>query len=293
MQEKRRRRHGDRKEGRLLRTLDPYNTATPFIMKDRTDALVYFSDSIEITDAEKYLRQKRAEGMKGVGMLHLFTAAYVRTVSQRPALNRFISGQRIYARNNIEYVMSVKKEMTSAGSETSIKVVFNPKDTMADVYRKMDEQIQQVKEGEADTSTDRVAAILMKMPRLLLRFAIGCIKFADYFGCLPASLLNASPFHGSIIITDLGSLGIPPVFHHIYNLGNLPIFLAIGMKRYANEIARDGSVQEKKYLDYTVVGDERICDGFYFAQSFRYLKSYMRHPEQLDVPPEQVFEDVD
>ena len=144
MSEKKRRRLGDRKTGRRLRSLDPYNAVTPFIMRDRNDASNYFSDSIEITAADKFIRQKRAEGMKGLRLLHLFAAAYVRTVSQRPAINRYVSGQHIFHRNNIELVMTIKKEMTSSGSETSIKVVLDPSDTLADVYRKMNEHIEAV-----------------------------------------------------------------------------------------------------------------------------------------------------
>ena len=118
------RRFGDRKEGRLLRTLEPFYKFMPFIMVKRNDALNYFTDVIECTELDRYLRAKRAEGYKGMGMLHLFIAAYVRAISHAPGLNRFVSGQRIYARNNIEIVMTVKRAMTMDAPETTIKVVF-------------------------------------------------------------------------------------------------------------------------------------------------------------------------
>ncbi len=293
MAEKRRRRLGDRKEGRYLRSLDPYYSLTPYIMKDRNDSTNYFKDSIEVTEIDRFLRKERAAGHPGLGMLHLFVAAYVRTVSQRPAINRFISGRRIYARNDIEFVMTVKKEMKSDAGETSIKIIFDPKDTLYDVYEKMNREIDKVKNAEEETSTDDVAAKIMKLPRFLLRLAIAFINMLDYFGKCPQVLLNASPFHGSMIITDLGSLGVPAIYHHIYNFGNLPIFLAYGAKRRENVIEKDGSVVEKKYIDYKVSVDERICDGFYMATALKYMKSYMRRPEQLLEPPEQVFEDID
>lgn len=285
------RKHGDRKEGRWLRSLDPYYGLIPYIMKTRNDACNNFSDSVEITEAERYLRKKRSEGFPGMGMLHLFVAAYVRVLSQRPALNRFVSGARIYARNDIEYVMSVKKKLSSDGGETSIKLTFSPWDTIDDVYRKMNEAIDKVKNG-SDTSTDNVAAVFMKLPRFIIRFLVRLMGALDWFGLLPKMLLNASPFHGSFILTDLGSLGIPPIHHHLYNFGNLPVFLSFGAKRRENQLEADGTVTEKKYIDYTAVVDERICDGFYYAQSFKFMKSYLRHPEVLDRPPEQVFEDI-
>ncbi|MBR2832018.1 MAG: 2-oxo acid dehydrogenase subunit E2 [Oscillospiraceae bacterium] len=291
MGEKKRRRWGDRKEGRWLRGLDPYYALTPYIMKTKNDACNYFNDSVEISEADRYLRRKRAEGMPGLGMLHLFIAAYIRVVSQKPAVNRFVSGRRIYARNDIEYVMSIKKEMKSDGGETSLKLKFRPDDTLQTVYEKLNAAVEEIRGGQQDTSTDKVAAAFMKLPRFIIQFLINLVLLFDYFGLLPQALLDASPFHGSIIITDLGSLGIPPVYHHLYNLGNLPAFVAFGAKRRENEVQPDGTVKQKKVLDYTVVTDERICDGFYFAQAFKYFKSYLRHPEVLETPPETVVED--
>jgi cytosine/adenosine deaminase-related metal-dependent hydrolase len=56
-----------------------------------------------------------------------------------------------------------------------------------------------------------------------------------------------------MFITDLGSLGIPPVYHHLYNLGNLPLFLAFGAKYKAMELDKNGRIAERKYINYTVV----------------------------------------
>ena len=114
----------------------------------------------------------------------------------------------------------------------------------------------------------------------------------DYFGWLPQSLLDISPFHGSMIITDLGSLGIPPVHHHIYDFGNLPVFVAFGAKRHSVELDASARPVERKYIDYSVSVDERTCDGFYMAGSFKYLKYYMKNPRILEAPPEKVIQDI-
>jgi hypothetical protein len=130
------RRFGDRKEGRQLHTLSPFTKLTPYIMVTRNDACNYFSDRVEVTETDRYLRAKRAEGYKGMGMLHLFIACYIRTVALRPAINRFISGQRIFARRNIQVSMAIKRGLSTDASETTIKVDFEPTDTIFDVYRK-------------------------------------------------------------------------------------------------------------------------------------------------------------
>jgi hypothetical protein len=285
------RRWKDRKEGRYIRTLDPYHKFPPFIMKQKNDASNYFSDSIEMTEIDRYFRKRRVEdGLPGLGMLHLFTTAYLRMVSRYPAMNRFVSGQRVYARNNVELVMTIKSAMTIDAPETSIKVALDVRDTVSDVYRKINEHVERVKNAES-TNTDDVAGVLIKLPRLLLKFVMFMLEVLDYFGIMPKTVLDASPFHGSIIITDLGSIGLPPVFHHLYNFGNLPLFIALGAKRKVYETQADGRVAERKYLDFTLVSDERVSDGFYFSQVYRYFKSLLRDPTQLDVPPEVVVPD--
>lgn len=286
------RRFGDRRDGRLLRSLSPFQRFTPYIMKSRNDATNYYSDALELTEVETWIRELRRQGWKGLGLLHLFIASYVRTVSQCPGVNRFISAQKIFARNNIEVVMIVKKSMTVEAEETAIKVIFDPADTVFDVYRRMNEKIEEVKAADSDSSTEDVAAGLMKIPGPLLRFAVGVLKLMDYFDIIPRSLLDASPFHGSFIITDLGSLGTPPVYHHIYNFGNLPFFVAFGNKRKAYELDRSGTPVERKYVDYRVSMDERICDGAYLVSSMKYMKYYLSHPKELETPPAQVKEDV-
>jgi len=282
---------GDRKEGRWLRKLDPYYSFTPYIMPDRMGSSNAFADKVEISDAEVFLRKKRLEGYKGLGYLHLFVAAYVRMISQYPRINRFVNGRRIYARDNIEYIMTVKKEMLSEAGETSIKVEFEPTDTIFDVYRKMNAAIEAAR--SEDTSTDDVAGILMKLPRPLLRFVLQIVRGLDFMGWLPGIIRNASPFHGSLVATDMGSLGIPPIFHHLYDFGNVPVFLAFGRKEKAYELNRHGEVEAKKYIYYNIVCDERICDGYYYSQCFKYLTRMLKNPELLEVPPETVKVDTD
>ena len=244
------RRFGDRKDGRLIQSLAPFYKFMPYIMPTKNDACNQFEDCIEITNTDRWLRQKRLEGYKGLGYLHLFIAAYIRMVSLRPGINRFVAGRRIYARNNIEVVLTVRRSMSTTSNETTIKAVFAPTDTIFDVYRKMNEKIDEIKFGGEDNNTEQVAGALLKLPRFLLRFAVGCLRVMDYFGIIPQKLLDASPFHGSMIITDMGSLGIPPIYHHLYNFGTLPMFIAFGAKRKAVELDREG-----KAACYRVVQD--------------------------------------
>lgn len=287
-----RRRFGDRKDGRLVRSLPAYTKFTPYIMPTRNDALNFYEESMEVTEVDRRLRKLRVEGYKGIGILHFMIAAYIRLVSMLPALNRYVVGRRIYAANEITVVMTVKRALTIDATETSIKVHFEPTDTIFDVYRKMNEKIDEIKTTEDNNNTEDVADALARLPRFLLRFVIQILRIMDYFGWIPESLLEASPFHGSLIITDLGSLRIRPVFHHIYNFGTLPAFIAFGAKRHAYELDRHGNMVDHKYVDCKFTLDERTTDGHYWAQAFQAWRYIFQHPEILEQPPTRVVEDI-
>ena len=288
----RRRRMGDRKEGRLLRSLPGFAKFIPFIMPQRNDRSIHYEESFEVTELDRMLRKLRVEGYKGIGILHFLIAAYIRGVSRMPGLNRFVVGRRIYARNNIEVVMTVKRALSIDASETTIKVVFEPTDTILDVYRKMNEKIDEIKSSEDNNGTEDFADTFARLPRFLLRFLIAILRVMDYFGWIPQSLLSVSPFHGSMIITDLGSLRIGPVYHHIYNFGTLPTFIAFGAKRHAYELNRRGEMVDHKYVDCKFVLDEGIVDGHYWAQFLLAYRYMFEHPEILLSPPSKVVEDI-
>ncbi len=286
---------GDRIDGRKIRTLAPMAQITAFFQVERNTCSNLFEESFEITNIDRYIRQKRKEGYTDFGITHVLLAAYVRGVAKYPQLNRFISGQKVYSRgNDIQYCMVVKKDMTLESPDTSIKVHLHPADTAIDVYNKLKAAVDDVKRTqELDSSLDNLIMYLNLIPSVVLKFTVWLLKLLDYFGLLPKFLLELSPFHGSLFFTSMGSLGIPPIYHHLYDFGNLPVFGAFGCKRRALEVTEDGSVVQKKYIDVKFVLDERIVDGFYYATFFKYYRRLLAHPEVLDFAPEEVVKDID
>lgn len=290
---KRKRRWGDRYDGRRLRSLDAFSRVSPYIMVTRNTSSNHFMDTIDIDEIERYIRHKRNDdGLVGFGIMHVLIAAYVRSLSQKPAVNRFIAGQKIYACNSVQINLTVKREMRSDALETVIKISPELDATATEVYELIKKEIDLSKNNN-QSDFDKTAKILDYIPGLLLKFAVWFLKTLDYFGLLPKKLEKLSPFHGSMFITSMGSLGVPPVFHHLYDFGNIPVFCSFGAKQKRNELQADGSVIERRYITVMWVMDERICDGFYYSSAMKYIKGVLRNPFVLDERPEQIIEDVD
>ncbi|NLC95869.1 MAG: 2-oxoglutarate dehydrogenase, partial [Bacilli bacterium] len=254
---KKRRRFGDRYDGKLLRKVDPFYKIIPYIMKTRVDSQVFFDDKIILEKTEKYIQDKRAQNIN-VSFLHIVIAAMVRTMALKPRLNRFVSGRKIYARNGIFVSLAVKRDMSEDSPETTIKMEFEPTDTIFDVMEKMNKAINENKQTNATNDADKTAKLIMMCPGFLVRFLVGFLNWLDHRGKMPKVLNRVSPFHTSVFVTDLGSLGVQPVYHHIYEFGTTSIFVAFGIKNKERIIDRNHNIVEQKYVNVKIVVDERI-----------------------------------
>ena len=284
------RRFGDRVDGYKIRKADPFFRVIPHIMPHRSDSQVFFEDRIYLEETHKFIRRLRKEGYR-FGFLHVVIAAMVRTISQKPKINRFVVGRRTYARNEISFSLAVKKDMSEEAEETTIKVKFEPTDTIFEVIEKVNAAIELNKIKETENNTDFFAKLLARLPNFLLRFALNLIRFLDDHNKLPKKIIELSPFHASMFITDVGSIGIKPIYHHIYNLGTNTVFLAFGTRSKEQRISEDLQVDNRKAMDIKIVADERVVDGYYFAQAIKLSKRLLTNPELLTEKPEKVIVD--
>ncbi|XMB86698.1 2-oxo acid dehydrogenase subunit E2 [Mycoplasmatota bacterium WC44] len=281
----------DRPDGEHLKKLSHYNRIIPFVMPKRVDSTAQFSQKLCIDEAEKVLREMNEEHGLNAGIMDLVMAAFVRTISQKPKVNRFVMGKKIFARTEISSSLALKKEMNENAETTEMKVIYSPEDTLLDVSKKIRVGIENNKGLNTENNQDAFTKILNLMPDFIISFIIGTVKLLDRLGLLPKSIRELSPFHASFFITNLGSLRINPVYHHLYQIGTVSMFLSIGKKYKENELQKDGTVKTKKYIDLKCVLDERIVDGFYAAQAIRLALRYINNPRLLLVPPNEVIVD--
>ena len=284
---------GDRSDGRRVRTINGMAVVANYIMPNRNGASNSIQDTVEITNIERYIHKKRKEGFENFGITHVFLAAYVRCIAKYPGCNRFLSGQRVYQRDDdIQFTMAIKKDMSTEASDTMIKLHLTQTDTSKEVYEKFNKIYEEVKNTPLDSSFDNVAGLLASLPGLLLKFVVWVLKVMDYFGKIPQFLLEVSPFHASVIFTSMGSLGIPPIVHHLYDFGNLPVFVAFGRKYRKVELDLSGKPVTRRYVDFVLNCDERTVDGFYYATVLKYFQKLLRNPEILDEKPDEIRWDI-
>lgn len=268
-----------RRDGVRVKDADPMYTIVPYIMDKRYDAMNMITLDIPVAPLKDYMKTTRRDG-KYVSHLGLIICAYLRTAAQYPLLNRFIVNKKIYDRKNFDVAMVVLKGGETEQEGTMSKIRFDFNDNIFDVQKKIDDYITANREVKNKNSTDKLIKKLLAFPGLA-NFGVGLFKWMDKHGLLPNSIINASPFHTSLTVTNLASIKTNHIYHHIYEFGTTSVFIAMGNTR-EKAFKEKGEIVFKTCLPLGVVMDERICSGHYFAAAFSCIKNYLTHPELLE-----------
>lgn len=270
-----------RADGKRLRNTDPMYTVAPFIMDKRYDAMNMITIDIPLEPMQKYINAKRKEG-QNFSHMALILAAYLRTAAEYPQLNRFIMNKRIYARTEFPVGMVVLKSgQTDNGTMT--KMYFELEDTLFDVNNKINSFVEENRQTPDANPTEKLIKVLLNIPGLL-PVGVALFKWMDRHGLLPKSIIKASPFHASLVISNLASIRTNHIYHHCYEFGTTSVFFAMGNSREVPK-RKGKEIYFEKCMPIGVVMDERICSGSYFAIAFRRFKSYLADPSKLETPP--------
>lgn len=272
-----------RADGKRVKNANPMYTVAAYIMDKRNDAQNMIELFIPIEPMERYLKQKR---MAGTPLSHLaiVMAAYIRTVAEFPQLNRFVVNKRIYARNDVSIGMVVLKPGQTDG--TMNKIYFEREDDVFQVQARINEYVIKNREQGDTNETDRMITFLLGIPGLV-NFGVGLFKLMDRYGLLPGKLLRASPFHTSLVVTNLASIRTNHIYHHVYNFGTTSMIISMGNLREIPTRTKNG-VEFVRCMPLGVVMDERICTGSYYARAFAKMRKYFADPTLLEGPPQVV-----
>ena len=272
---------GRRPDGKVEKNIDHIGRITPHIMPKRYDAQVFVKRTLNYDIIKEYLKKKREEGIRLTHM-DVIIAAYIKLLKNRPEFNRFVVNRKIYQRNEITVSLAILKDKVDDQiNETTIKVKFSPDDNIFDVSRKMNEEIAKNRNAEEKNFTDILARFFLAIP-LIPGVLIGFIKLLDKVGLLPKFILDALPFHTSLFITNMASIRMGYVYHHLYDFGTTSIFISIGQKETRLDIDKDNNIVKKNELPLGIVIDERICSGAIYSLGFNEFDRILKNPECLE-----------
>ena len=281
---------GYRPDGRRLKNVDPIIRITPYLMPMRCDAQVFLQHDIDYEKLTRYIVQKSKEGEK-LTFMQIFVAAYVRAVSQHPEVNRFIFNKQYYARNNCSVSYAVLKDPQNTDShETTVRILFDLTDTLFDVRDRMNDAVANARATEDGDFVIKLASLVLKIPGVAT-VLVALVKLLDRYGLFPGILLKELPFYSGMFITNNGSVGLPAPLHHIYNFGDVSLFIGMGGVQKKAFVDAEGRTRMRRWMPLGLTADERVCSGAHYGAFFADVMRFMENPEELENPPEQVYFD--
>ena len=284
---------GFRPDGRRVKPHDPIMRLIPYIMTRRSDSQVFTTQYVDAEILSQYINKKRQEGIK-ISHMSIIVAAWLRTVCEVPMLNRFVKGGDVYARNELALsFVTIKDRGMDELRESVAKLYFDPTQTIFEVSEKIDRAIEKCRASTENSMVNRLANSLLSIP-FLTPLLVGVLKAMDVIGLMPKAVIDASPFHTSLFISNMASIKMNSIYHHIYDFGTTSVFFGVGRKTIRITAASEGKIKTQHVYPVGCVIDERIMSGAQFGVAFSVLNKYLRHPELLEERPEKVlFDGVD
>jgi hypothetical protein len=284
--EKRERQRGDRRDGRWVRDVPGLQTIMAHVLPNRTDCEVFMKDSFDVTELLPYLAAKNAGHPEyKTTVFHALIMAVARMVYERPKMNRFIQGRRMYERYEISLGFVCKRRFREDAEEALMFFIPEENETLDSMSYKIAGEVQETRKSESSTGgIDATIDGFAKIPRLLLMPIVRVIRWLDFWGVNPKVLTDGDCNYSSVLLSNLGSIGGPAVYHHLNNYGTNSVMVTVGTVHKEEVVMPDGHKEIRDIMDFGATLDERIADGFYFVRSLKLLKYIFANPELLDKP---------
>ena len=278
---------GRRPDGRRIKGIDPIMRITPYVMPMRCDAQVFLKHRADLEVLHDYVRRQRLEKGEQISYMQIVVAAYVRAVSRNPQVNRFIVNKQLYARNNCSCAFTILKDPRDIDKgEAVVKIRFDLTDTLYDVRDRMEAAIAANRIDQPPGFAEKLVNGIFALPGLAT-VAVALVRLLDRYGIAPAILMDELPFYVGMYITNVASLEVQDVNHHLYNWGNVGMFVGMGLEERST-VVEQGQTRMKRFLPLGVTIDERVCSGAHYARFLKDIRHFLKHPELLELPPEEV-----
>ena len=286
MSEPRKRKRGDRRDGCWVKDIPGLNTVMMHLFPNRTDCEVFVSEKLDVTEVLKFLDAKNATHPDyKTTIFHAMIIAVARMVKERNGMNRFIQGRRLYERYDVSLSFVAKRRFKDGSDESIMFFVPKDDDNLDTLSYKIAGEVKEMRKSEHSTGgIDEKIDAFAKIPRLLLMFVLRVIRWLDFWGVNPKVLTDGDCNYSSVLLSNLGSIGGPAVYHHLNNYGTNSVMVTVGTVHKEEVVMPDGHKEVRDIMDFGATIDERIADGFYFVRSLKLLKHIFANPELLDRP---------
>ena len=264
-------------DGSVSHGVPAYRRMVPFLMRRKNESAVYFEQTIDLSKTLPWIESFNEQHDDRITVFHVFLAAMARTLFERPRLNRFVSGRRIHDREGVWISFAAKKRFDDDAPLSVVKRRFDPDETFAEMVKSLTDKVDDAR-SDRRSSVDKEIGALLKLPTALLDGAVQLIHALDFFNLAPTALLKDDPMYTSVFCANLGSLKIDAAYHHLYEHGNCPLFVTLGVVEKAPVVIEGDVIEVHSVVKLKFTYDERIEDGMYCARALQLLEVFLADP---------------
>ncbi len=247
--------------------------------QDAYDPSVYGTMELRMEEAMKYLAAFREKTGKKLTISHMMAKAAAMVLKACPDANAVLRWNRVYLRKQIGVFFQVV--MTDEGPhkvDLSGATLYDVEQkSLAEIYDEFGAKVEKVRQRK-DPALEKSRGMFLKMPYFFLNRLLKIISFFSYTLNLDLRWagIPKDPF-GSIMITNVGSLGLDTAYVPLVPYSHVPILLAIGAVKDV-PVVDGGVVKPGKIMRVNATFDHRFIDGFHAAQMSRILRDWFEHP---------------
>jgi len=193
----------------------------PFLMRGRNESIILHDMVLDLSCTLPFLARYNADKSHGerASLVPLFLWACARTLHDRPGLNRFVSGGRIYQRHDVSIAFAAKRAMHDDASFVTVKLVFPRDEPFEACVHRIRSFIREGRSGrpravDAGKSTSpRGCRLRCSAPEWRLLRKLHAVNL------VPKRMIDSDPMYASIFVANLGAVGVDDVAHHLYEYG--------------------------------------------------------------------------
>ena len=266
----------------------PWRVTAAAIYTTPTDSRVYGTLEIDVTDARKFIAEKRKSGTK-LTMTHIVTAAVSRAVAfDVPEMNCFIRRGKVIGRKRLDAMVPVA--MNDGAGVTSVIIEDAHARTVSSIASEIREKAQTARSG-VESRAARNKYLLNRIPWPLRRPVFLLLKWltVDMGIEIRALGLSAHSF-GSFVISDIGSHGLKTGMTGLMPAAKIPAVIVLGQVE-EKPVVRKGEIVIRTMLPLTGTFDHRIVDGGQIGKLARGIRRNFRNVDALDVIPDKKLSD--
>lgn len=243
------------------------------------EAQVHGTMDLRMEEALRYLEAFRKKTGRRLTVSHLMAKAMGEVLRRCPDANAIIRWNRIYLRKRIAVFFQVL--MNDQGEDkvdlSGATVYDVEQKSLVEIYDDFTDRVNKVR-SRKDDQLEQNRGMFLKIPYLVLNLVLKVMSFFLYTLNMDLSSygLPRDPF-GSVMITNVGSLGLDLAYPPLVNYTRVPLLLAIGAVK-DQPVVDNGELRPGKIMRVNATFDHRLIDGFHAAVMSKVLKEWIEHP---------------